>query len=1209
MLKKLTGLFLAVCMVLSATGGVSAAEADTNKVQKEFYVSTNGSDNGDGSRANPFKTVERARLEVQKHNKNMTGDIVVNIEPGRYEISDTIEFGTEDSGTNGYNVIYRGDRDNVPTISGGKQINGWTEGENGIWTAYVDNVDYIRELYVDDYAAIRAKTTKLVYGDENYVEPGSGHKSDGFYINKGKMGVWENPEDVELFWGIAWKSMAHKVEDIVQDPTNEDRVIVKMEQPMWNSISVQTWTFLPQQPSHKIGFMVENAMELLDEPGEFYYNKATKVLSYIPREGQDMNTAEVIVPTIDRLIWFYGNGPEDKVHNIEFEDVRFAHSTWWPLEYQYQFFNQVEHPQMPGVPANTTPGSVQLDWTDNISINSCVFYGMTTVGLALADGATNSRFDGNVFTDIGCSAYLVGRNYHNFATYDVNPDDPVNVVGNRAAFHYSCIDWSKDIRNTANIWRSAEDAAEKEEISYVWTDFEKAYNIDNIEILFSGTVNESISDEERSNFEILLSNDKNFETYTTAAVCRGKADENYVVKVSSNEKYRYMLIRKLVPEAFAIKAVRAYTYDIKPNSDRGVCSNNCFTNNYIQRVGLRHLAAPAVSTIFTNYAYIDNNEIYDVPYSGMSLGYLWNVGVRYDTSHHIYARRNRIERYELYTNDGGGIYTLCCQPDSVIAENYFKGEGNTWGAVYNDSSSGDYTEYKNVVEDATYAYFLNGYTVENLNVYDSYTDSLDRPDPTTGSTVEAVKKFMPGNIPAEALEIKNASGVQVEREYIKERVPKGDITFPLGIDSQASYIYGDKTPQEASHYVDFAREKVENVLENGTFGRLPWNYPIEYKEELQYWYDRQTSLKKSFDADVTSSEGSTYEMYELRDVYNEAVDSVKHLSLSEMKAMCDEALDNISTKKVLGAYPEGAVSKFKKAYEEALAMPQVTETQKYAVVLKLEEAYQALYDARYRADVDYVYVEGGKTEIDYENNEIKVKVAATCDLNKIKPTVYLSNNSTVAANLDTMTYNGTVLLPVYNTDVKEYSFWKLTVERDALVPNGAVSPSLDKNDWQNSNPNSDVESIDGNLSVYQWYKSYLDTKDVFDSEISFKTKINESDAYDGVNFIVSAQTNDLEYGAYYEKNTYYNVAIKGQKLELSSVKNGKSKLCFTVDNIGFKYGEFNDIDIHIDDSGNLDTVSVTINGTTVAHNAYADDIGAKGYFGIMSLNQTVTLGK
>lgn len=634
--------------------------------------------------------------------------------------------------------------------------------------------------------------------------------------------------------------------------------------------------------------MVENAYELLDEPGEFYYNKQTKILSYIPREGQDMTTAEVICPTIDRLVWFYGNGPDDKVHNIKFEDVRFAHSTWAALEYQYQWFNQVEHPQMPGVPANTTPGSVQLDWADNISIESCVFYGMTTVALALADGATNNHFDGNIFADIGCGAYLVGRNYHNVAADEVNPDAPVNVMGRRAATHYSYINWGNTITNSSNIWRADPDAAAKEELSWAWADFEKPYNIDNIEILFSGTQSASISDEERSNFEVLLSNDPKFETYTTVSVCRGRADEVYKINVPSNEKYRYMLIRKLIPEKFAIKAIRAYTYDIKPIADRGVCSYNYFTNNYIQRVGMRHLAAPGISTIFTNHAYIDNNEIYDVPYSAMSLGYLWNVGVRYETSHHIFARNNRMERYELYCNDGGGIYTLCCQPDSVIAENYFLSEGNTWGAVYNDSSSGDYIEYKNVVENAAYAYFLNGSTVQNLTVYDSYTDSKDRPDPSTGSSVEPVKKFMPGNMPPEALAIKNASGIKSEWNYIKDRVPDGPLTFPLGIDSQASYISGGKSYLEASHYVEFAREKAENILENGTFGRLPWNYPIEDKSELQYWYDRQTSIAKSFEADVASAEGSAYEMYEMRDVYDRATFSVKHLSLSEMKKMCDD---------------------------------------------------------------------------------------------------------------------------------------------------------------------------------------------------------------------------------------------------------------------------------------------------------------------------------
>ena len=49
-------------------------------------------------------------------------------------------------------------------------------------------------------------------------------------------------------------------------------------------------------------FFLENAIELLDEPGEFYYNKDEKVIYYYPYKAQDMETAETYVGRVERMV-------------------------------------------------------------------------------------------------------------------------------------------------------------------------------------------------------------------------------------------------------------------------------------------------------------------------------------------------------------------------------------------------------------------------------------------------------------------------------------------------------------------------------------------------------------------------------------------------------------------------------------------------------------------------------------------------------------------------------------------------------------------------------------------------------------------------------------------------------------------------------------------------------------------------------------------
>ncbi|MGN1059847.1 MAG: hypothetical protein ACI4QW_05380, partial [Clostridia bacterium] len=244
----------------------------------------------------------------------MQGDIVVSLAPGRYEQLTNLDMRIEDSGFNGYNVIYRGeDAENMATLSGAKEVTGtWTEGENGIWSIKAENLKFARELIVNDRLATRAKSSKKIYGNAHYKNiEHTEHQhyngklgAYGFYVDKTKLGLYENPEDIEFHWVSKFRSGSFHVDDIIQDPDDPDQVIAIMDRRVWSQYTV---TFQGDGQIHySVGFIVENAYELLDEPGEFYFNKKTKVLSYIPREGEDMNNAEVLCPQGEQLIYIHG---------------------------------------------------------------------------------------------------------------------------------------------------------------------------------------------------------------------------------------------------------------------------------------------------------------------------------------------------------------------------------------------------------------------------------------------------------------------------------------------------------------------------------------------------------------------------------------------------------------------------------------------------------------------------------------------------------------------------------------------------------------------------------------------------------------------------------------------------------------------------------------------------------------------------------------
>lgn len=81
-----------------AAGDIPTLKVSQREVQQELFVSPEGSDSNAGTIDSPFLTVARAQEEVRKYNQNMSGDILVYLREGTYEITEPMQFGVEDSG-------------------------------------------------------------------------------------------------------------------------------------------------------------------------------------------------------------------------------------------------------------------------------------------------------------------------------------------------------------------------------------------------------------------------------------------------------------------------------------------------------------------------------------------------------------------------------------------------------------------------------------------------------------------------------------------------------------------------------------------------------------------------------------------------------------------------------------------------------------------------------------------------------------------------------------------------------------------------------------------------------------------------------------------------------------------------------------------------------------------------------------------------------
>jgi len=395
----------------SADASVEAQAAVTvtaRGVMKELFVSPQGSDAGDGSQAAPFATIVRAQQEARTLNGDMTGDIVVNLGAGTYMLDETLNFSPEDSGTNGHFVIYRGAGGEETVVSGGSVVEGLTETQpgSGLYAASVDPALETRQLFVDGIRAVRARS------ESGLDRP---NKTDTGYTSRDtQIASWSAPEELELVFEDVWTNARVRVQSVTEA---NGLAQFALREPGWSNVKDRG------QTSATIPVYYENALELLDEPGEWYLDQDADVLYYMPRTWENMDTAEVIAPRLEKLVAVTGESADAPVRNLNFENLAFMYSTWMhPSTDAGHSDAQNNHLRYKGTPDELAPAAVEVELANTVNFTGTTFAKLGITGLRLQNGAQNSLIEGNRFYDISGGAVNVGQ--PNSSDRNVfNPDD------------------------------------------------------------------------------------------------------------------------------------------------------------------------------------------------------------------------------------------------------------------------------------------------------------------------------------------------------------------------------------------------------------------------------------------------------------------------------------------------------------------------------------------------------------------------------------------------------------------------------------------------------------------------------------------------------------------------------------------------------------------------------------------------------------------
>jgi hypothetical protein len=402
----------------------------------DIYVSPTGSDLNPGTKDKPLATVASALRKARElrrlKDSSITDGIHIILRGGNYQLYEPLFIRPEDAGTQDSPTFIEAAANESPVLSGGISVTGWTvlkqavEGlspnaKGKIWMVDVslNGPSTFRQLWINNKKAVRARDKNA---DSMYRILSWNKSEQTCWIPTPKTLSLKNSIGVEMFIHQWWAIATLRIKDF---EVHGDSTRLSFYQPESKIQSEHPWPapWISKETGNSAFYLV-NAIQFLDEPGEWYFDNATRKLYYWPRENEDMKKALVTVPSLETLVKMEGTA-DHPVQYVNFKNISFQHTGWLrpsdkghvPLQAGMYLLDAYKL-KTPGTQDKATlenqawvgrpAAAVELSFADHTGFIGCSFQHLASTALDHKKGTHNNVVVGNLFKDIGGSAILAG---------------------------------------------------------------------------------------------------------------------------------------------------------------------------------------------------------------------------------------------------------------------------------------------------------------------------------------------------------------------------------------------------------------------------------------------------------------------------------------------------------------------------------------------------------------------------------------------------------------------------------------------------------------------------------------------------------------------------------------------------------------------------------------------------------------------------------
>ena len=384
-------------------------------------------------------TFNEAIKSLRKATHRQKSDVEVRLHGGTYHFTEPLVIDESLGGKNGYKVRFVAAEGETPVISGGVAVKGWEQVHGNLYKAPFKSDRKQRTLIVGGKRARMAGMNAPVkslgsYGEIEITgnEPwafGAGKTVKGLrFEQSAEVLPYRNPMDVELIQNNVWTEKILCASNVEKWGTE---IAIEFQQPYSAILNSLAWA---GRTKYEGNFLIRNAFELLDEPGEFYFDRENQTIYYMSH-GENPAEVEVIAPMTEGLLRIEGSSCSSCVENVSFEGITFAYDAWNLVEMNGSHgFGGI---QTLGVAMKYIPdgnwhptkynsvdvptGTIEVTNACGIRFERNRFEHLgSPVAISLVNDVCHSEVVGNYFNDLLGNAVSVGHPQH----YEIGDGDP-----------------------------------------------------------------------------------------------------------------------------------------------------------------------------------------------------------------------------------------------------------------------------------------------------------------------------------------------------------------------------------------------------------------------------------------------------------------------------------------------------------------------------------------------------------------------------------------------------------------------------------------------------------------------------------------------------------------------------------------------------------------------------------------------------------------